>query len=514
MTSTYNFDDGALKTEVRAGVQLSKETAMIQQNISLFVEVMDSLKSDEAVKKNELLREIYCGQFKLMQGNIRLYIEQYQDDEEILANLLTLNDWLEGALAQYLRRVGTSVDQQPTSTLPNSNNPEPNGSSHDKHDKKLEYVSSDSDSDDYTGSEDDGESATSEEHSLEQKDPRHYHRHHDHTHDKSKAKGKGKVTAEEGPSTTTVAISNGVIDLGPLGEPIPEKPVSTGFKVSEGPGECPICCEDAVPSTELFIFEKCDHQYCRECLQGYFVNSINEGNVLDITCPAPGCKTLVEYHQVRAVVTPELFAKYEEFTFIASLNADPSVKWCPKAGCGNAIIGDPENPRCQCTNPSCKYEFCFLCGEPWHQDATCEQYQQWKAENGLVDSKFSSWAKKNTKKCPHCKTLIEKMAGCNHMTCSNCKYDFCWLCGGKYTSNHFDVFNVLGCPGMQSGSKQFGVARRIGMRALIGTGIVLGGIIGTALAIPAAVVAGPIYGGYKLHQRRKRASRRRRHYLS
>jgi len=306
------------------------------------------------------------------------------------------------------------------------------------------------------------------------------------------------------------------VDMSSFGdtfEHISEPPLRTGFKPSEGPGECPICCEDAVPASDLFIFESCSHQFCRECLQGYIANSVNDGNVLDLTCPAPGCKTLVEYHQVRAVVTSELFAKYEEFTFIASLNADPSVKWCPKPGCGNAIVGDPENPRCQCTNSNCKYEFCFLCAEPWHQDATCEQYQQWKAENGMVDAKFTNWAKKNTKKCPQCKTLIEKMAGCNHMTCGSCKYDFCWLCGGKYTSNHFDVFNVLGCPGMQSGSKQFGVARRLGMRALIGTGIVLGGIIGTALAIPAAVVAGPIYGGYKLHQRRKRNNRRRRHYL-
>lgn len=99
--SSYNFDDGSIKTDPRSGVQLSKETAVIQQNISLFVEVMDSLKTDEAVKKNELLKEIYCGQFKLMQGNIRLLIEQYQDDEEILANLLTLHDWLEGVLGEY-----------------------------------------------------------------------------------------------------------------------------------------------------------------------------------------------------------------------------------------------------------------------------------------------------------------------------------------------------------------------------------------------------------------------------
>lgn len=513
MASNYNFDDGTIKTEVHSGVQLSKETAMIQQNISLFVEVMDSLKTDEAVKKNELLKEIYCGQFKMMQGNITVLIEQYQDDEEILANLLTLHDWLEGVLAQYLRRVGSNAPE--SSNTPSPTNPEPNGSSPDK---KQEASSSGSEGEESSGSDsgsDDSDSGSESEGEAPLKlkgHPNHEHGSHRHGHS-GKTKGKGKIKVPPEGVTTTVAVSNGEIGLGPLSEPIPEKPMSTGYKTAEGPGECPICCEDSVPTSDLFIFETCSHQYCRECLQGYIGNSVTEGNVLDITCPAPGCKTLVEYHQVRAVVTPELFAKYEEFTFIASLNADPSVKWCPKPGCGNAIVGDPANPRCQCTNPNCRYEFCFLCAEPYHADTTCEQYQEWKAENGLVDSKFSNWAKKNTKKCPQCKTMIEKMAGCNHMTCSNCKYDFCWLCGGKYTSNHFDVFNVLGCPGMQSGSKQFGVARRIGMRALIGTGIVLGGIIGTALAIPAAVVAGPIYGGYKLHQRRKRASRRRRHYV-
>lgn len=35
---------------------------------------------------------------------------------------------------------------------------------------------------------------------------------------------------------------------------------------------------------------------------------------------------------------------------------------------------------------------------------------------------------RNTKKCPGCKVNIEKNEGCNHMTCRQCKHEFCWIC--------------------------------------------------------------------------------------
>jgi len=41
--------------------------------------------------------------------------------------------------------------------------------------------------------------------------------------------------------------------------------------------------------------------------------------------------------------------------------------------------------------------------------------------------------------CSVCRSKISKTTGCDHMTCSVCKYEFCWRCG----SNYYQVFHCV-----------------------------------------------------------------------
>lgn len=53
------------------------------------------------------------------------------------------------------------------------------------------------------------------------------------------------------------------------------------------------------------------------------------------------------------------------------------------------------------------------------------------------------------KQCEQCSSPIEKNGGCNHMTCTHCKFEFCWICGSPFKVNHYSLFNLRGCPGLQ-----------------------------------------------------------------
>ena len=58
------------------------------------------------------------------------------------------------------------------------------------------------------------------------------------------------------------------------------------------------------------------------------------------------------------------------------------------------------------------------------------------------------WISLHTKSCPKCKVPIQKNKGCNHITCINCKTEFCWDCKGSWKHGHRRV--LFPSPGLSS----------------------------------------------------------------
>ena len=65
---------------------------------------------------------------------------------------------------------------------------------------------------------------------------------------------------------------------------------------------------------------------------------------------------------------------------------------------------------------------------------TCETVHKWILKNS-AESENLNWILAHTKQCPKCKRPIEKNQGCMHMTCSQCRFEFCWLCQGSWAEH-------------------------------------------------------------------------------
>ncbi|KAH3668258.1 hypothetical protein OGAPHI_002012 [Ogataea philodendri] len=86
-------------------------------------------------------------------------------------------------------------------------------------------------------------------------------------------------------------------------------------------------------------------------------------------------------------------------------------------------------PIVQCSNG---HRFCYACLSEDHAPATCTVVQTW-IKTCADETETSHWITANTKDCPKCSSPIEKNGGCNHMTCGECHYQFCWICLGDWS---------------------------------------------------------------------------------
>jgi len=134
----------------------------------------------------------------------------------------------------------------------------------------------------------------------------------------------------------------------------------------------------------------------------------------------------------------------DRYTQFKRMKADRSLRACPacEALC-KPELDENGNVIAAMVCESCQATFCYY--HSWaHKGEDCTAYAA-RMKEEVEDIRQAL----DTKNCPRCEFQTEKTGGCNHMTCAQCKADWCWICGEKIEGSiswHYSPQNTTsGC---------------------------------------------------------------------
>lgn len=215
-------------------------------------------------------------------------------------------------------------------------------------------------------------------------------------------------------------------------------------KTNDTPVDCTICWDTVEPQNAYAV--ECGHDVCKSCIVQHLSHALStkKADTFPMRCPNAKCLRLWPLSLIHDVLSTssgvnrsELQEKCNRFAVDAIVESKGFLQWCtsPTGGCGH-VVRVPQRKdnafHVQCHH--CYSRFCFNCSNEPHGPATCKMLRDW-IKKRADDSETANWVQANTKNCPKCDKIIEKNGGCNHMTCSQCRHEFCWVCNGPWSQH-------------------------------------------------------------------------------
>ncbi|XP_019632791.1 PREDICTED: E3 ubiquitin-protein ligase RNF19B-like [Branchiostoma belcheri] len=285
--------------------------------------------------------------------------------------------------------------------------------------------------------------------------------------------------------------------------------------------ECGVCLE----TQALHRRTCCNFPVCDACLKQYFTTQVLQG-IVKLYCCSSKCQSTVSREEIIFRLDEDARVKFHRYLLEA--NREPHVKTCPR--CSEPMTVEKhmaarkdwpaEEAMVRCTE--CNLVWCFPCHAPWHVGVNCRLYQK-------GDKLLKVWAKEqcqgqvNAQRCPKCKIYIQRTSGCDHMTCTRCKTEFCYRCGDRFRDirfmgNHYTKLSVFGCKYLYKAEKP--VQRKMIRGAVLGGQLVAAPVLAGLAVGAGSLLVGvgtfvlPVYGGYRLFKKYKavRAQKKRRRF--
>ncbi|KAF2845628.1 hypothetical protein T440DRAFT_472529 [Plenodomus tracheiphilus IPT5] len=211
--------------------------------------------------------------------------------------------------------------------------------------------------------------------------------------------------------------------------------------------ECTVCAED-FPTMEFPQLAGCTHvaDICRGCFNTWVDDQIKSGTLIaDIQCPESDCVTAVSEPDVQQHAYPQFCDRYNRLSNITRYSEIPGFRLCNGPSCSSGQIrdrGNTGNDIFRCTE--CSFRMCvnhgnsITDGVPMHDGESCNAYDEriaWqKLPTAAQEAASRAVIDQDTVRCPGegCRYSIQKNHGCDHMTCSRCRFQFCYICSAAY----------------------------------------------------------------------------------
>lgn len=204
---------------------------------------------------------------------------------------------------------------------------------------------------------------------------------------------------------------------------------------------CPICWG----TVDNPVLLPCSHVYCKDCLISqlgsgqypiYCHGAVPHGEGANTgACGQPIALDIIR----RNFEYGEAFEQMLRRALLAHLKKHPSqYRACPTPDCmhwyepvsdtthDRSIVQFEDDDTVTFLCPSCFSSTCRVCALPAHPDSSCEEAVELYRN---MDRAFDKWKRRNrVQDCPSCQMPIQKVGGCNHVTCSGCNTHICWFC--------------------------------------------------------------------------------------
>ncbi|KAG8684290.1 hypothetical protein FRC08_013773, partial [Ceratobasidium sp. 394] len=187
---------------------------------------------------------------------------------------------------------------------------------------------------------------------------------------------------------------------------------------------CSVCLDPTDNFPQDPPTTKCTHRptVCAPCLEEYITHAIQSGGFTTFPCPDAECKEIMEYFDIRrgASGNAPCLERYEALLLRRLLQNEPNFVWCKNPACSSGQIHECGSTLPMVVCKACHAQSCFTHDIPWHTGLTCTQYDN-QRHNIHAQSDFASqqYLDRKTKTCPNrrCGRRVEKIDGCDHMTC-------------------------------------------------------------------------------------------------